>query len=167
MYEFFKTIHLVGVVVLLGNVTITSFWKLFSDWTKNPTVIAHAQRSVTVADWIFTLSGIVLIIGGGFGATYVQDIPPFEPGWILTGEILFGISGSIWLFVLVPIQIRQAQDARLFGRDGVIPERYWQDSRKWLVWGIVATIPLVAATYVMTAKTCPYPSDVFGAFHFC
>jgi len=33
-----------------------------------------------------------------------------------------------------------------------VSEAYRRDSRRWLFWGIVATLPLVAAVYVMVAK---------------
>jgi hypothetical protein len=36
--------------------------------------------------------------------------------------------------------------------DGVLPAHYRRDRRSWLIWGIIATVPLVAAIYVMVAK---------------
>ena len=152
LYDLLKTLHLVGVVVLIGNVTITAFWKVFADRTGDTRLIAHAQHMVTVTDWVFTLGGIVLIYGGGFGAALVAGLDPFEPGWLLWGQLLFAVSGVIWLGVLVPAQVRQARQARAFAADGAIPEAYRRDGRRWLVWGIVATVPLVAAIWVMVAK---------------
>lgn len=70
----------------------------------------------------------------------------------MIGEILFAVSGIIWVAILIPLQIRQARSARAFLASGEIPKDYWQDARNWLVWGIVATVPLVAAVYVMIAK---------------
>ncbi len=152
LYDVFKLLHVVGVVVLVGNVTVTAFWKVFADRTGEPRLIAHAQHMVTVTDWVFTLGGIVLIYGGGFGAALVAGLDPFEPGWLLWGQLLFAVSGVIWLGVLVPAQIRQARQARAFAAGGAIPEAYRRDGRRWLVWGIVATVPLVAAIWVMVAK---------------
>jgi uncharacterized membrane protein len=43
MYALFKTLHIIGVVILVGNVTITAFWKVFADRTGNAQLIAHAQ----------------------------------------------------------------------------------------------------------------------------
>jgi uncharacterized membrane protein len=62
MYALFKSVHIIGVVILLGNVTITAFWKMLADRTGSARIIAHAQHGVTVADWIFTLAGIILIL---------------------------------------------------------------------------------------------------------
>jgi uncharacterized membrane protein len=151
-YLIFKMLHLLGVIVLIGNVTVSSFWKVFADRSGDQRIIAHAQRLVTTTDWVFTFSGIVLLVGGGFGATHVAGIPPFGPAWLVIPELLFLLSGLIWLFVLVPIQVRQARQARLFSDAAPIPAAYRRDNRLWLIWGIAATVPLIAALYVMIAK---------------
>lgn len=152
LYDVLKALHIIGVVVLIGNVTVTAFWKVFADRTQDPRLIAHAQRMVTVTDWVFTLGGIALVYGGGFAAAWVAGMDPFAPGWLLWGQVLFAISGVIWLGILVPAQIRQARLARDFAQGGPIPDAYRRDGRRWLVWGIVATLPLAAAIWVMVAK---------------
>jgi uncharacterized membrane protein len=151
-YNLFKFIHVLGIVILVGNVTITAYWKVLADLSKDARIIAHAQRGVNFADWIFTLSGIVLIIVGGYGAALIKQLPLFSSFWLVAGQILFGISGVIWLGVLVPLQIRQGRAARQFSGGGEVPAAYWRDAKRWLVWGIIATVPLVAAVYVMVEK---------------
>src|SRR4029450_6781241 len=64
MYLAFKVIHLLGVVLFLGNIIVTAVWKALADQTREPRTIAYAQRLVAVTDWIFTLGGIVLILVG-------------------------------------------------------------------------------------------------------
>ncbi|NVN85611.1 MAG: DUF2269 domain-containing protein [Rhodopseudomonas sp.] len=152
MYDVFKVLHVIGVVVLVGNVTITAYWKVLSDMTDDPRIIAHAQRGVTLADFIFTLVGIALIMIGGYGAAIVKELPLFTAPWLIAGQILFGISGVIWLGILVPLQIRQARVARSFAQGGVIPPGYRRDARLWIIWGVIATVPLVAAIYAMVVK---------------
>ena len=151
-FDLSKILHLLGVVILIGNVTVTSFWKVFADRTGDPRIIAHAQRMVTITDWVFTLLGIALLCIGGFGAAWLAGLDPFAAGWLANAEILFVISGAIWLFVLVPLQIRQARQARAFAQGGEIPQAYWRAGRLWLIWGIVATVPLVGALWLMVAK---------------
>ena len=148
LYSFLKFIHVLGVVVLLGNGTITAFWKVFADRTKDASLIAHAQQAVSVSDWLFTLTGIAMIIGGGYGMVYVAGLDPLS-SWLVKAQVLFMISGLMWLGILVPLQVRQARAARQFKDGSSIPDAYWRDCRSWLVWGIAATVPLVAAVYVM------------------
>ena len=77
---------------------------------------------------------------------------PFATRWLRWGEGLFALSGAIWVTILIPAQIRQAAQARGFAEGGEIPASYARDARRWITWGIIATIPLVAAVWVMIAK---------------
>jgi uncharacterized membrane protein len=149
MYSFLKFLHVLGVILLIGNVTITAYWKVFADRTNDAAFVAHAQTAVITADWLFTLPGILLIVVGGYGMTYSAGIDPFGSAWLIWGQVLFLVSGAIWLAVLVPAQIRQARVARTIAAGSTIPESYRRDGRLWLIWGIVATVPLIGAIYVM------------------
>jgi len=151
-YEVFKFLHLLGVVFLLGNVTVTSAWKVLSDRTRDPVIIARAQRLVTLTDWAFTFWGILLLVVGGYGAAWVGGMDVLRDRWIVLSEIGFVLAGMLWLFVLVPIQIRQARLARGFAAGQPIPEVYFRLSRWWIAVGLVATVPLVAAMWFMVAK---------------
>jgi uncharacterized membrane protein len=133
-------------------VTITAFWKVLADRTGRADLIAHAQGGVIVADWIFTLSGIVLILVGGYGMAWLGGYPLFTEPWLVSGQLLFAVSGAIWIGILVPLQIRQARAAKAFPSDGSIPVSYRRDARLWLFWGVLATVPLIAAVYVMVVK---------------
>jgi uncharacterized membrane protein len=101
---------------------------------------------------MFTLAGIVLIIVGGYGAAVVANLSLTRVAWLVVGQLLFAVSGLVWLGVLIPIQIRQARTTKSLAPADKLPSQYHQDSRRWLIWGVVATVPLVAAIYVMVAK---------------
>lgn len=152
MYDALKALHVIGVVLLVGNVTITAYWKVMADRTGDPKIVAHAQRGVNGADWVFTLAGIALLMIGGYGAAWVKGLPLFNSIWLVGGQILFAVSGLMWLAILVPLQIRQGRAARdFFDRDRIPPD-YLRDAQRWLVWGIIATVPLVIATVLMVMK---------------
>jgi uncharacterized membrane protein len=151
-YDVLRLLHVLGVVLLVGNVTVTSIWKLYADRTGDPRVIAFAQRLVTITDWFFTFWGIVLLIVGGYGAAWVAGMDPLRDDWLVWAEIMFAIAGAIWLFLLVPIQIRQARMARGFAEGREVPAEYRRLGRLWIVWGSIATVPLVAATWIMLRK---------------
>ncbi|MEM1307535.1 MAG: DUF2269 domain-containing protein [Pseudomonadota bacterium] len=151
-YQLFKMIHLIGVVVLIGNVTITAFWKVFADRDGDARTIAFAQRMVTITDWVFTASGILLIVIGGYGMMYVAGWNPFEDLWMIWSQILFAVSGVIWIALLIPAQIRQHRAAIAFRNGGPIPDDYKRDARTWIIWGVIATFPLVGALALMVLK---------------
>jgi uncharacterized membrane protein len=151
-YDIFKLLHLLGVVLLVGNVTVTSIWKLYADATRDPVVVAFAQRLVTVTDWFFTFWGIVLLVVGGYGAAWAGGMDVLRDPWLVWSEALFALAGVVWLGMLVPIQVRQARLARGFAPGRVIPPEYWRLGRLWIAGGLVATVPLVAATWVMIRR---------------
>jgi uncharacterized membrane protein len=154
-YAFFKFLHLLGTVLLLGNVTATSVWKVFADRTGQASTVAFAQRLVTYTDWALTGGGIVLMIVGGYGMVLESGMPVtslMALPWLLWGQVLFLASGLVWLFILVPIQSAQSRMAVAFADGSAIPAAYWHLSRRWIAWGVLATVPLVAALYVMVMK---------------
>ena len=151
-YAAFKLIHLLGIVLLIGNVTVTSIWKVFAERSGAPATVAFAQRLVTGTDWTLTLGGIVLTVVGGYGMLWVARWSPLAGAWLVWSQALFVLSGLIWLAVLLPIQIRQARMARAFEAESALPPAYRRLARLWLFWGVVATLPLLAAMWLMVAK---------------
>lgn len=103
-----KFLHIVGVVLLTGNVTITAFWKAFADRSGNAQIVAYAQHLVALCDWVFTLGGIVMIVIGGYGMAFVRGYRIFENTWLSLGQLFFLVSGLIWLFVLIPFKSGRA-----------------------------------------------------------
>jgi uncharacterized membrane protein len=151
MYAFFKTLHILGLVLMLGNVTVTALWKVFADRTCKPQIMAFSQWLVTVTDFSFTLSGGFLMVVGGYGAAYVGGLP-ITTSWLLVGQLMMGMAGAVWVGILVPIQIRQAAWARDFAITGDVPAGYRKASSTWLVWGLLSTVPLGIGMWVMVAK---------------
>jgi len=153
-YMLFKSIHLLGVVIFLGNIIITGWWKVMADRNGDPLVVAFAQRQVTVTDYSFTAGGAALILLGGLGNVMASpgDFEFLHIYWLAWGFWLFIASGLIWAAILIPIQIRQARMAILFTRDTTIPETYWHLNRQWVFWSTVATILPLANLYWMVFK---------------
>ena len=150
-YDAFKVIHLAGVVIFLGNIIVTGIWKVMADRTQEARIIAYAQRLVTITDWIFTAGGAMLIVLGAYGMVFTAglDLTQF---WLALGQSLFVASGVIWAAILIPTQIVQARQARAFAAGGPIPESYWRHSRRWMIWGTIATLLPLANLYVTVVK---------------
>ena len=151
-YDAWLSLHILGVVLFLGNIVVTAVWKMLADRTRNPPVVAYAQRLVTVTDIAFTATGAALIVvsgqvmarewGGVFGG----------PLWLTVGWSLFIASGVIWLVLLVPIEVMQERLARSFRDAPAIPGRYWRLSRLWAVFGVIATVLPLLNLYFMVFK---------------
>lgn len=151
-YEIALFAHVTGVVMLMGNITVTAIWKFFADRDGRPQVLAFAQKLVTYTDWSMTVWGVVLTMGGGYAMAVLGEWDLLGSRWLLWSQINFVIAGMIWLMIIVPIQRTQAQLARGFADGGQVPEAYRILSRRWLAWGLVSTVPLVVATWLMVAK---------------
>lgn len=151
-YHILLTIHILGVVLLLGNIIVTAWWKGMANRTGDARIIAFAQGQVTITDWIFTLPGAVMIVASGDYIAYTMMQDTWNITWLTWGRILFIASGVIWLLILVPVQIKQARLARTFANGGDIPEEYWRLSRYWYIFGIVAVLLPMGNLYWMIFK---------------
>jgi uncharacterized membrane protein len=151
-YEAFKVVHLFGVVVFLGNIIVTALWKVMADRTGDPRIIAYAQRLVTLTDCIFTAGGVALILVGAYGMAAVAGLDLRGTTWLVWGQALLVASGVIWVLILIPTQIAQARQAHAFAQGGAIPDSYWRHGRRWMIWGVIATVVPLANLYVMVFK---------------
>ena len=93
MYAFFKSVHILGFVLMAGNVTVTALWKVFADRTSNTRIIAFAQWLVTVTDYSFTFFGGFLMVVGGYGAAWVGHLSLFHTPWLVLGQLMLASGG--------------------------------------------------------------------------
>lgn len=151
-YLIWKGLHLLGVIVLLGNIIVTAWWKIMADRTKDPRVIAFAQRQVVLTDFVFTVPGALMAIVAGDVMAYGFMENTWSIQWLNWGRGLFIAAGVIWLTVLIPIQIRQARMARGFGTSNTIPREYWILSNRWKYFGALAVVLPLFNIYWMVFK---------------
>lgn len=151
-YLTLKSLHLFGVILFMGNIIITGWWKYMADRTGERKVIAFAQRQVTVTDYIFTLGGAVILLVCGELMARGSLGDDGSTLWLMWARGLFVASGVIWLAVLIPVQVKQARMARHFKEDTPIPEEYWRLSRLWIVWGTIAVLLPLGNLYWMVFK---------------
>ena len=70
-----KVIHVLGVVLFLGNINVTGVWKTLADRTGDPRTIAYAQRGFRLNGW--QRIGIVASVAWAIGA-WVYTSASFE-----------------------------------------------------------------------------------------
>jgi uncharacterized membrane protein len=144
-----KIIHVLCACLFLGNVVVSGIWAAMAERTRNHTIIQFSNRLVLITDLLFTATGAIGVVFTGhlMAGQYGGDTA--HP-WITWSYILFGVSGLIWMLVLVPIQFKQRL---LLQRTTQITSEYLQLSRVWQISGAVATVLPLPILYLMVTKT--------------
>ena len=143
--------HLLGVTIFLGNFIVTTLWKALADRTGQPAVIAYAQRLVTVTDISLTATGALLVcITAWELESYFGDSSQIL--WMTLAWRFLLASLVIWLFALIPLQLKQARLVRECQARENLPEDYYVLSRYWLALRSIATVLPLANFYLMVFK---------------
>jgi uncharacterized membrane protein len=153
MYEWLKVLHIVSVVLFLGNIITGVFWHKHAERTRDARLIAQAVRGVIASDRLFTMPGVVAIIATGVAMALVAGWPIFGTRWIVLSLILFGISGAVFMARLAPLQRRMAAFAESGAAGGNFDlAGYHRLSKQWDFWGATATLAPLGALALMVLK---------------
>ncbi|MFL9878514.1 DUF2269 family protein [Herbaspirillum rhizosphaerae] len=150
-FSLLKALHLLGVVLFLGNIIVTAFWKIMADRTRDLAVIRFAVRATNWADVVFTFGGMVLLAIAGH-AMAAMEAGVMQTAWLRWAYSLFIVTGLLWIGILIPVQRTQARLLYPLPRKAQIPARYWRLSAIWAMAGSVATLLPLVILYLMTAK---------------
>jgi uncharacterized membrane protein len=143
-----KLIHLVCACLFLGNVIVSGIWALLAERTRNHAIIQFSNRMVLITDVFFTLLGSLGVVWTGHGMAESYGGAQGHP-WIQWSYALLSISGLMWLFVLVPIQLKQRA---LLKNSHTVCAEYWRLSRIWKIAGGLATLLPLPIVYFMVTK---------------
>lgn len=143
-----KIIHLLCACLFLGNVVVSGVWAALAERTRNHEIVKFANHLVLVTDCLFTATGAIgVVVTGHFMATRFGG--DTAHGWLTWSYMLFGLSGLIWAFVLVPIQLKQRT---LLRQHNFITADYLRLSKVWQISGAVATVVPLPIVYLMVNK---------------
>jgi uncharacterized membrane protein len=144
-----KIVHVLCACLFLGNVIVSGIWAAMAERTRNHAIIQFSNRMVLITDLLFTATGAIGVVFTGhlMAGRYGGDTA--HP-WITWSYALFGLSGLIWMLVLLPIQLKQR---RLLQRTTQITSEYLQLSKVWQISGAVATVLPLPILYLMVNKT--------------
>jgi len=162
IYLGLKLIHVLAVVLFLGNITTGIFWKANADRTKDPQIIANMLEGIIRADRIFTMPPILFILLGGIGAAIAGNYPILRTGWIFWSIVLFTLSGIAFMAQVVPLQRRMLAQVRQSG-ETLDWAAYRAVSHRWEIWGAVAlATPALAAVLMVMKPALPGLGALLG-----
>lgn len=152
-YSYLKLIHLIAVMLFLGNIITGLFWMHIAVKAKDLKIINFTIKGIIKADRYFTIPGVIIITAGGFLAAIYGHLPILKTGWILWSIIMFSISGLAFSFKLAPLQ-KKIYNLTLNKETST--DFDWNNFNKvyfeWDIWGLFALITPLAAFVMMTLK---------------
>ncbi|MFF2159003.1 DUF2269 family protein [Paenibacillus chitinolyticus] len=146
------TLHLLGVVLFVGNIVTAAFWKVRAELTNKPTEIHHAAKNVMLADYVFTIPGLALVIVSGSIMAEHGNLSLVGLNWLTLSLLLFVVTAVIWVTILIPLQRRMIRHSAECIEKGNMSNAYRDASRSWNVFGIAATLLPLAILYLMVMK---------------
>ncbi|MGH7526244.1 MAG: DUF2269 family protein [Gemmatimonadales bacterium] len=156
MYLAMKVLHILAVVLFLGNIITGLFWKAHGDRTRDPRIMAHTLDGIIRSDRWFTLPGVVFIVVSGIAAAVIGGLPILRTGWIWQSLVLFSVSGLAFMAQVAPLQRRlRALALAGIGNEGWDRAQYGRLTRRWELWGAVAIVTPLAALVLMVFKPGP------------
>lgn len=151
-YLLLKMLHIFGIVIFVGNIIVTAFWKIMADRTREPRIVAFGQKMVNWTDFAFTSAGafIILVTGLMMGSDISLHI--LEVKWLAWGVGLFLASGLVWGAILFPLQVKQAWLSKRFNYSKEIPDEYWRLGKLWIRIAAVAVALALGNLFFMVVK---------------
>ena len=152
LYLALKALHIVSVVLFLGNIITGVFWKVHADQTGDLRARAQALDGIIKADRWFTVPGVLLIVATGVSMAQLAHLPILGTLGIAAALVLFGVSGLAFAIAVGPLQKKLLANVRA-GLTGTWDETQYNSlSRAWGLWGIVATAAPLIALVLMVMK---------------
>ncbi|GMV07277.1 MAG: hypothetical protein AMXMBFR53_35520 [Gemmatimonadota bacterium] len=147
MYRAAVLVHLLGVLLFFGNLSVAFALMLGARRQSDPSVIGHSYRLLHRVDLWLTPVSVALIFAGGVAAARVAGITLLQP-WVTRPLLLFGLSGAAFLLLVLPAQRKLVREgATLLA--GPNPEAYHRLRRRWLVSASVSTAMALLAVALM------------------
>ena len=151
-YMLMKSLHVLSVVLFLGNIITGVFWKFHADRAGDLRGRALAVAGIIRSDRWFTMPGVFAIIITGVWLANLGNLHLLKTHWIFWSLVLFGISGVCFGAFVGPLQKKLLANLQA-GIAGTWNEsEYDRLSRAWEIWGAVATLTPVAALFLMVMK---------------
>ncbi|MCG8488067.1 MAG: DUF2269 domain-containing protein [Chromatiales bacterium] len=153
MMEYFliKVIHILSSTLLFGTGLGSAFYKWMADRGGDLRAMAKTNRTVVIADWLFTTPTVIIQPITGLWLVHLMGIP-LDQTWIMITILLYLVAGGCWLPV-VWLQIRMRDlAAEAVTRNHSLDERYHRYARIWFWLGIPAFASMIIIYMLMVFK---------------
>jgi len=151
LYLFIEYLHVLGAIVILGTGAGIAFFMLMAHRTGDAAFIARTAEVVVIADFIFTLSAVLLQPVTGGLLMWLSSTSIAE-GWLITSLVLYAVAGGFWVpVVFMQIEMRDLARAAVMSV-APLPPRYFSLFGRWFLFGIPGFGSAMAILWLMIAK---------------
>ena len=151
-YQWHKGLHLLGVIMLLGNLMVSAVWMFLAGRTGDAKVLNVSSNIVNWADVCFTGPGLILIVyngltlAGRLGGLY-------ENRWISIGFLFLILTGIVWVGFLVRYQFEMVRLSNISVETNLpLPHEFYRILTKWHWSGIFAILLGLFTIILMVVK---------------
>jgi len=150
-YETLKWLHILSSTLFFGTGLGSAFYKWSADRSGNLEAIAHTNRIVVIADWLFTTPTVIFQPLSGYWLINTLGYS-FTESWLVATYVLFILAGACWLPV-VWLQIRMRDlSHHALQNDLQLDDIYHAYARLWFWLGVPAFISILIIFYLMVFK---------------
>ncbi len=145
-YQVLRALHVIGAVLLVGNVTVTGVWALYlyRHWGEDTMPFSPIARAILWTDLLFTAGGGALLTVTGVFLVLQSGLSILETPWLLKGIGALSLSTLSWLALLLPDQVRMER--------AVESPRIRRLFFRWSVLGWLSTVLLYYGLWAMVTK---------------
>lgn len=140
-----KAIHIVCVVLWLGNFVVTGVWSARAFAAGTAALRRFAAREILFTDAVFTLIFGAAVVVSGFALAGLEHVPVLGAAWTRATLAILAAATLVWLGVLLPLEVTMLRQTSA-GRSATVSFALWSIAG----WGI--TLALFAVIYLMVAK---------------
>jgi uncharacterized membrane protein len=149
-YFTLKALHVIGAVLMVGNVTVTGVWAAFLYSKRKDEAFRVSfrpvARAINLCDLLFTLVGGAMLTITGILMARQAGLPLLGTPWLARGIVLLAVSTALWLVVLIPDQLRMERVHP--EKDGELRTYFM----RWSVVGWASTLLLFVGLWSMVVK---------------
>jgi uncharacterized membrane protein len=141
-----KLLHIVGVVLFMGNLIAGPLWLWFAYAEGDEHTLRWAAGVLAEADIWLTTPGVQLTLWNGLFLAALLGGVRQQP-WLMESVVLVLLSSAMSMALVLPWQERLVERAAAGDRAGVRRALLW-----WSLWGTLVMVPFSAVGWLMVSK---------------
>lgn len=150
-YAVHKLLHIVGVVVFMGNLIAGPVWLGFAFFAKDRAALAFVGRSIAAADIVLTMPGVQLTVWNGVCLAAAMGGIRAQP-WLVESVLLLIGTSLFASTVVLYFQERFVEASQSDDEGALLRPMLW-----WSLWGTVVSVPFTVIAWLMVSKQALFP----------